>query len=126
MTLSNAKTKLEKKVQTILNSHARDSATGINGILNDLFCSGCQSGTIGELIYFSDTLNFYEKYHDEIDQLLQDILEFCGVTPSELFKHCGWDDSDPLARGDINKNILAWFGFEETARSLANKAGLQY
>ncbi len=30
-----------------------------------------------------------------------------------------WDAEDPLATDDFNQNLLAWFGFEETLRNLA-------
>jgi len=36
-----------------------------------------------------------------------------------------WDKSDPFADDTNNQNLLAWFGFEETARRLADKNGIE-
>jgi hypothetical protein len=36
-----------------------------------------------------------------------------------------WDKTDPLARDSGNQNLLAWFGFEETARMIAGKEGYE-
>lgn len=121
---ANNESKLEKRVQSIINSHAANYDNGADGFLRDLFYGGCQSGIVGELIYYHDTLRFYKRYQREIDSLLQELLNDCGGTPSELFARSGWDNEDPLARDTINQNLLAWFGFEETARNLANKAGI--
>jgi hypothetical protein len=32
-----------------------------------------------------------------------------------------WDKEDPLGNNDFNMNLLAWFGFEETLRSIGYK-----
>ena len=65
------------------------------GIFTDVLHYGCQSGVVGELIYYSDTVR----------------------APSELFGD-KWDKEDPLAQDDYNQNLLAWFGFEETLRNI--------
>ena len=36
-------------------------------IFTDVLYHGCQSGVVGFLIYYSDTVKFYEKYKTEID-----------------------------------------------------------
>ena len=35
------------------------------------------------------------------------------------------DKADPLAVFDLNRNLLAWFAFEETARLLAERCGVE-
>ena len=87
-------------------------------IFTDVLYHGCQSGVIGFLIYYSDTVKFYEKYKTEIDTLLYELMEETGIhSPSELFGD-KWDKEDPLANEDFNKNLLAWFGFEETLQKI--------
>lgn len=83
----------------------------------DLLQHGCQSGMVSDLIYYSDTVKFYEEHQEEIDAMLQELCEDCGCRPDELFGD-KWDETDPLARQDLNRNLLAWFGFEETARRI--------
>ena len=87
-------------------------------IFKDVLYYGCQSGTVGFLIYYSDTVRFYKQYREEIDNLLYEEMENTGLySPSELFGK-SWDKEDPLGRDDYNQNLLAWFGFEETLRKV--------
>ena len=87
-------------------------------IFRDVLNYGCQSGTVGFLIYYSDTVRFYKQYREEIDTLLYEEMEDTGLrSPTELFGK-RWDNEDPLGREDYNQNLLAWFGFEETLRKL--------
>lgn len=87
-------------------------------IFKDVLYHGCQSGTVGFLIYYSDTVRFYKRYKTEIDTLLYELMEDTGLhAPSELFGN-KWDKEDPLANDVYNQNLLAWFGFEETMRNI--------
>ena len=87
-------------------------------IFTDVLYHGCQSGIVGELIYYSDTVRFYKQYRSEINELLYDTMNGTGLyAPSDLFGD-KWDKEDPLAQDDFNQNLLAWFGFEETLRNI--------
>lgn len=94
--------------------------TGVDGVLGDLSYGGCQSGFVSHLINYTDTEKFYEEHQKEIDNMLQELCSDCGCTPQGLFGD-KWDKEDPLARDVYNKNLLAWFGFEETARLLEDR-----
>ena len=117
--ISGAKTPLEKHVQAWINKGAADYDSGAEGVLGDLFQGGCQSGMVGHLIYYHDTLKFFKKYQEEINALLVEMVQDVGEGPSDLFGD-KWDKEDPLALDTMNRNLLAWFGFEETARKLAD------
>lgn len=41
-----------------------------SGIFTDVLYHGCQSGIVGELIYYTDTVRFYKQYRSEINELL--------------------------------------------------------
>ena len=87
-------------------------------IFTDVLYHGCQSGIVGELIYYTDTVRFYKQYRNEINELLYDAMNSTGLySPSDLFGE-KWDKEDPLAQNDFNQNLLAWFGFEETLRNV--------
>lgn len=87
-------------------------------IFTDVLDYGCQSGVVGELIYYCDTVRFYKQYKGEINELLYQSMQETGLySPSELFGD-KWDKVDPLANDDFNQNLLAWFGFEETLRKI--------
>ena len=90
-------------------------------IVTDLLEHGCQSGMVGYLIYYNQTTAYYEEHRDEINKLLYEIMDECGIyAPAELFGD-KWDKEDPLAIDVTNQNLLAWFGFEETMRNVARE-----
>jgi hypothetical protein len=124
--ITGAKTKLEKAVQLEINIHAQDyNESGAKGFLEDLFQGGCQSGMVGSLIYYKDTIPFYKKHKSEITAMLKEALSETGTkSPAELFGD-KWDTKDIFAEDTQNQNLLAWFGFEETARHLADRNGIE-
>lgn len=109
--------KLTKKVCNYIINKWSDY-TDKKGIFTDVLDYGCVSGIVGELIYYSDTVAFYNKYKNEINKLLTEQMWSCGTSsPCELFGS-KWDIEDPLANDTSNQNLLAWFGFEETLRNI--------
>ena len=93
-------------------------------IFEDVLRYGCQSGVVGSLIYYSDTVAFFKKHRDEINGMLQETMsEYGGYDPPAIFGD-GWDKEDPLAIDDFNQNLLAWFGFEETMRKIGYQFGI--
>lgn len=121
--LTGATTKLEKAVQAILNGKVEKDYS-IESVLNDLMQGGCASGFICDLIYYDDTVKFYKKHETEIDALLKNTCDDCGLDPATLFGD-KWDAEDFFAKDTSNQNLLAWFGFEETARTLADRNGIE-
>ncbi len=83
-----------------------ESYDDIKDFFNDLACSGCSSGMIGGLVYYSDTHKFYDAHYDEIEELRDEYEEMSGETLKPEY--------------DL-KNWYAWFAFEETARKLADE-----
>lgn len=105
--ISNSMNPLEKHVAEWINEQAENYEDGAEGVYKDLMQGGCQSGYVGELIYYHDTHKFYQKYSQEIEDLLYEMEESMGESPLNCKK-----------AGDDLQNWLAWFGFEETARNL--------
>ena len=90
-------------------------------IFTDVLYHGCQSGMVGFLIWYSDTVRFYKQYKSEIDDMLYELMSETGIySLPELFGK-KWDKEDPLGNSDFNMNLLAWFGFEETLRKIGYK-----
>ena len=56
-----------------------DGYENIEDIFNDLFTGGCESGMVTNLIYYDDTLDFYNKYEHEIKIFLDEYLEIEDV-----------------------------------------------
>ena len=112
-------TALERHVANWLRSEAREQDYRIRSVLRDLMHGGCASGVVGHLIYYRDTTRFFRRYRKDIGELIAEHIDSTG----EPFAPTGWYALDPLALDANNQNILAWFGFEEAARSLAMRAG---
>lgn len=94
--------------------------------LEDIFrdlSHGCATGIVPELVYTQDCVEFYETYREDIDRMISELIESTGMSIHELFRN--WDETDPFARNDYNKNQLAWFGFEETAHRLASELQIE-
>jgi hypothetical protein len=110
---------LKDDVTKIMEEHGQNYDDGVYGFMLDLSHGGCASGLVGELVYYEDTIAFYQNHKEDINALLVETLEETGMTvPADLFGE-KWDKSDPLAMDTQNQNLLAWFAFEETADALA-------
>lgn len=107
-------TKLERHVYSWAKRQAVDYDDGLAGVFRDLFYGGCQSGFVGHLIYYHDTVRFYKRYLDDINRLVSEYV-YSGGNMADL---PGWDNEDPLALDVYNQNFLAWFGFEQAADNL--------
>lgn len=116
----NEDSKLTKRVCNYVINHWSDYDDK-KALFTDILHYGCQSGMVGDLIYYSDTVRFYKQYKEEIDTLLYECMSWCGNSPTDLFGN-KWDKEDPLGNDVSNQNLLAWFGFEETLRNI----GMQF
>jgi len=116
--------KLHEHVKQWVEERSEDYDDGPKGILKDLFYGGCQSGIVGHLIYYTDTCEFYEYHRAEISELLAETIDSTGLAVHELFGD-KWEKEDPLANDTHNQNLLAWFGFEETARVVASEMRIE-
>ena len=95
-------------------------------ILLDIINYGCANCSVHWLLYKTDILEFYENYKSEIYELLVELLDSCDCnSPADLFGS-KWDPYDPLAFYEPNKQMLAFFGFEETIRNIANEFGIEW
>lgn len=83
--------------------------------MEDVMTHGCQSGMVGHLIWYTQTEAYYKEHKEEINELLYDLMADTGLNIGELFGD-NWDEADPLALEQFNRNLLAWFGYEETVR----------
>ena len=86
-------------------------------VMND----GCKSGACRDLICYGQAKRFYETFKFEINELVykSDYDNLADLFGSD------WDIYDPLALDEHNQNLLAWFGFEETLRNIANEFGIE-
>ena len=78
---------------------------------------GCSGGTISELIYYADTEAFYEKYKEEIWQMLWDSYSDCG-SDSILHFIETFNGSSNVASDLQFRNLLAWWACEDVCREI--------
>lgn len=91
----------------------------INNILNH----GCISGTVGALIYYTDTTKFYQTHKEDIFNLAEELGNDIGYKGAvELF--ASLNGAKDVGSVDQEENLRAWFGFEEMVRIIANELGI--
>jgi hypothetical protein len=78
---------------------------------------GLNSGIVGSMIYYRDTLKFFNLYRKEIEELWQESSFETGMKLTDLRD---FDESDPFIRDTNNKNLLAWWSYEQIAIMLEN------
>lgn len=119
-----ANTSLEKACKKIILGNVYKDY--VDGFFEDLLSHGCVSGMVGELIYYADTIKFFKKHKEDINELLAETLSQYGknATPADIFGS-KFETEDALCLDTNNQNLLAWFAFEETARTIASNLGLE-
>lgn len=75
---------------------------------------GCISGCAGGLIYYSDTLEIYDKYDDELHTAMNDYKEQTGEWPSYVVEN--------LSSVVAFKNAVVWFVAETYAYELTQES----
>ena len=71
--------------------------------VEEIVTYGCQSGVVSALITYSDTELFFDKYANEIFELVEDKKQE-GLIDMNNF--------------ELSKNNLAWFAFETIAQEI--------
>ena len=71
--------------------------------------NGCASGMVSAMIYYRDTVAFFERHKEEITDLASYIFKELNWFPVEA-------KEDPCCVYDTTKNWYAWFAFEETVK----------
>jgi len=117
-------TELEKETLELIIINASDYET-FEVFLNELLTYGCVTGYISELVYYNQTSDFTKRHAEEINKLVHAHLSMVGFdSPAELFGE-KWDSEDTLCLDNNNRNLLAWFAMEETAREIGTSLNLE-
>ena len=91
-----------------------DDADGEISYIKEVAERGCIDGNCAGLIYYAETEAFYNKYAEEIDEILQDIEDQQGepYNITENMKRLGQSNL---------RNFLAWFGYEVKAQEIMSE-----
>lgn len=115
-----AETELEQAVASIAGKRGEDCTDFVKDVLS----GGCVNGTVGELIYTEDCVAFYRRHKKDIQSLVKDLMSDTGEDSMKGLFGDKFDSEDPFCEEDENQNLLAWFGFEEALRQLADRIEL--
>ena len=88
-------------------------------LISDVATHGCSGGTISELIYYEDTVKFYNEHEYEIWHELNELANDLGETIPFMisnFRGCK-NVSDPTTF----KNLLAWWICEHVAQRISDE-----
>ncbi|MGE4170819.1 MAG: hypothetical protein AB7F28_08910 [Candidatus Margulisiibacteriota bacterium] len=88
-------------------------------VLQDIVQQGCCSGSVGELIYYPDIFRFYDRFGDDIWDLVTTFRDQTGLTLAEFLGCFKRLDTET----DLKTNLV-WFAVEETAAQLLATEGL--
>ena len=83
--------------------------------LEDIGEHGCVSGMVSSMIYYTDTVKFFDDFNDEIYDLIDD--NFGGDEMLEIMKS-RVDATDIIMGADTSKNYLAWMAYEYVCSTL--------
>ena len=87
------------------------------GQIADVILEGCQSGIVSELIYYSDSEAFYEKFKEEIWDRLSVMADDMGE-PSILHLIVTFNGSKEVGSELQLRNLLAWWACEDVCREV--------
>ena len=103
-------TKLEKRVINDLLS-TKLSTTELKDYIIDITKYGCISGIVSSLIYYSDTVRFFNNYRQEILTMLTDPDKNIYSEYTYLLDQKKYSVSE--------KNDLSWFAYDNTVIRIA-------
>jgi hypothetical protein len=87
--------------------------------LGDVTYGGLGNGNVTSLIYYKDTLAFYNEYEDDIFDFVEDLCSG-GLEPLESLKAtCG--EAEVIMQSDRVKNQIVWMVYEEIAYRLESE-----
>ena len=94
------------------------------GYIKDVLEHGCQSGVVSSLIYYNDTTAFYDKYNEDIYNLLYvDMQDFGYQSIPEMV--ASLNGAKDVGSDEQYKNLLAWYGYERSMQDIYNTLNIE-
>ena len=88
-------------------------------LITDVATHGCSGGTISDLIYYEDTVKFYNDHEDEIWDELRNMSEDQGF--SIPFLMSDFRGAKNVDSAHTFKNFLAWWICEHIAARISDE-----
>lgn len=86
---------------------------------NEIVKYGCVSGTVSSLIYYTDTISFYNNYYEEITEIVEE-LEESGMNILECCLKNNLTTTQIIMNDEQAKTQISWLIYEEIAHELLN------
>lgn len=88
----------------------------------DIMNHGLVTGMVSSLVYYSDTVAFYNQYEDELYDLIDNYGpdEFLDMIKGTV------NSTEILLNCDTAKNWIVWRAYEEITYQFSNVIGLEY
>lgn len=80
-------------------------------VLGDISSHGCESGCVPSMINYEDTVRFYERHKDTINEYFSETWRNLGC-PSIKDILPKFNANDVLCLDVQNQNLLAWWAYE--------------
>lgn len=97
-------------IEDVIDNLEEETKEGLHNRLDEISSHGCASGIVSSMIYYSDTIAFFERHKYVINDMIAEFIRDTGLSMSELFKK--FDNDDPLCLESNNQNLLAWWSYE--------------
>ena len=88
-------------------------------LITDVATHGCSGGTISDLIYYEDTVKFYNDHEDEIWDELSNMAR--DLDQSIPFMISNFRGARGLDNAKTFKNLLAWWICEHIATRISDE-----
>jgi hypothetical protein len=107
--------------QSILDNAHTNNVDDVSSFMDDVMRYGCVSGTVTDMIYYVDTLAFFDKYVDFIEDILNeyDLLEDGAELDKFITLKYVTDEDDIQELEEMydfnvtgEKNRYAWMAYE--------------
>ena len=108
---------LKQETMELLNDMVIMNEETIESVISEILTYGCVSGIVGALTYYYQTEEFFNRHKDEINDMAQELSNDIYGNPYEIYHNFKYECS---------KNTMAWFGFEEMTRIIADEMGLEF
>ena len=95
----------EEVIDDVIDNLEEETKEDLHNRLDEISSHGCASGTVGSMIYYSDTVAFFERHKYVINDIIAEFIRDTGLSMNEFFKN--FDNDDPLCLESTNQNLLA-------------------
>ena len=87
---------------------------GFPDTIKEIATYGCASGVVGDLIYHNDIVEFYDKHHDAIWEILVEFADDLRIDPLDVFVSV----KESVSSDSLFKQYACWTAVEVEANKL--------